>query len=748
MAMENTLETLNVGLNEEDSIYSTHQHTEGEDSEENSEEEEDSEDSEEAVNSTSIPTATEQTLTTSYPWRKVTSLLPFLSGKEKSQPTSSASSSLHTMDCTQSTVPDTSSTPHQDPNEDFTCPICHDIMKEVFMTICGHSYCHGCIIEHIHRQPDCPLCRTRVTKQNIFPNFQLNKLTEQRARSQAASRTEIGSLLMTSMSGRHNIHQTLSEKIAREMSKEDIASLFTQILKHKRRMETDHAYVQKVLAKTFLTKLKESNETIIEEMKSQLCCIEKDIASVELDSCSEAGDAMNTTENNKAQCIDTVGIKRKHTSSDDPPKPLNASSNPMQHLAITQKKQRVEERFSYLKDVYTKTCTNDRTPECFEEFSSLLYQVTRYSKFRVLDSLQYANIRNNSSCIVSSIEFDRDDEYFAMGGVTREIKIYDFTMMDNGEGPISQETVDILEQGDVDRLPSNSSSMHLSQNGHSGGFVGKQRPSVIMHCPVKILLCGSKISCLSWNPYVKSQIVSSDYEGVINVWDSITGQSTRAFTEHKRRVWSVDVCATSPLLIASGSDDTTVKIWSTQSRQSVSTLTLHGNVCCAKFAPNNDFYLAVGSADNTLSCYDLRFPSKPCNVYEGHTKAVSYVRWANDHELVSASTDSTLKLWHRDLPVSTNTYSGHQNEKNFVGLSLNQDWIACGSENNTLYAYYKGSTEPVASYTFPKSDPLTGHSTASESSDTFVSSVCWKKNTSKILAANSNGAIKLLSLEQ
>ena len=36
------------------------------------------------------------------------------------------------------------------------------------------------------------------------------------------------------------------------------------------------------------------------------------------------------------------------------------------------------------------------------------------------------------------------------------------------------------------------------------------------------------------------------------------------------------------------------------------------------------------------------------------------------------------------------SFTGHQNEKNFVGLATDGDYIACGSEDNSLYVYYKG----------------------------------------------------------
>ena len=67
---------------------------------------------------------------------------------------------------------------------------------------------------------------------------------------------------------------------------------------------------------------------------------------------------------------------------------------------------------------------------------------------------------------------------------------------------------------------------------------------------------------------------------------------------------------------------------------------------------------------------------------------MSYVRFCSSGELVSASTDSTLRLWGLEGPAGTvptaagsgggdggtsadalRVYEGHSNEKNFVGLA-------------------------------------------------------------------------------
>ena len=61
-----------------------------------------------------------------------------------------------------------------------------------------------------------------------------------------------------------------------------------------------------------------------------------------------------------------------------------------------------------------------------EQFSSCLSKFTRYSKMHPLATLNYAPDMFTTASIVSSIEFDKDREFFAIAGVTKRIKVYDY----------------------------------------------------------------------------------------------------------------------------------------------------------------------------------------------------------------------------------------------------------------------------------------------------------------------------------
>lgn len=78
--------------------------------------------------------------------------------------------------------------------------------------------------------------------------------------------------------------------------------------------------------------------------------------------------------------------------------------------------------------------------------------------------------------------------------------------------------------------------------------------------PLVQLRSRSKLSCLSYNHFNHSHLMSSDYEGVITLWDTQTAHPVTEYEAHDKRVWSVDFCPNSTQLLASGSDDGKVKV--------------------------------------------------------------------------------------------------------------------------------------------------------------------------------------------
>ncbi|BBN06975.1 protein SPA1-related 3/4 [Marchantia polymorpha subsp. ruderalis] len=341
-------------------------------------------------------------------------------------------------------------------------------------------------------------------------------------------------------------------------------------------------------------------------------------------------------------------------------------------------------------------------------FFDSLCKYARYSRFEVKATLRHGDLLNTAN-MVCSLSFDRDEEYFATAGVCKRIKVFECDSLLN-------ENVDI-------------------------------------HYPRVEMTSRSKLSSICWNSYIKSHIASSDYEGVVQLWDVNASKPLMEYQEHEKRAWSVDFSRADPTKLASGSDDCCVKLWSINTDSSIATIKTRANVCCVQFPPDASHLLVFGSADYKIYCYDLRNAKAPLCVLASHSKAVSYVKFVDSGTLVSASTDNTLKLWDLQKASSCHgvdsscslTYTGHTNEKNFVGLSVADGYIACGSEKNAVFAYHKSLPMPMASHKFGCADPITGQETEDDGGQ-FVSSVCWRGKSQTLVAANSMGNIKVLEM--
>ncbi|XP_075076065.1 LOW QUALITY PROTEIN: E3 ubiquitin-protein ligase COP1 [Nicotiana tabacum] len=630
-------------------------------------------------------------------------------------------------------------------DRELLCPICMQIIKDAFLTSCGHSFCYMCIITHLHNKSDCPCCSHYLTTSQLYPNFLLDKLlkkTSARQISKTASPVE---------------QFRLSLEQGCDVSVKELDALLSMLSERKRKLEQEEAERNMQILLDFLQMLRKQKVDELNEVQHDLQYIKEDISAVERHRIDlyrardrysmklrmladdpigkkpwssstdrNFGGLFSTSRNapgglptgnltykrveGKAQ-ISSPGPHRKDTSTSE----LNSQHMSQSGLAVVRKK-RVNAQFNDLQECYLQkrrllankshvkeekdvdVIKREGYSAGLEDFQSVLSTFTRYSRLRVIAELRHGDLFHSAN-IVSSIEFDRDDELFATAGVSRRIKVFDFSSVVN-------------EPADV-------------------------------HCPVVEMSTRSKLSCLSWNKYTKNHIASSDYDGIVTVWDVTTRQSVMEYEEHEKRAWSVDFSRTDPSMLVSGSDDCKVKVWCTKQEASVLNIDMKANICCVKYNPGSGVHIAVGSADHHIHYYDLRNTSQPVHIFSGHRKAVSYVKFLSNNELASASTDSTLRLWDVKENLPIRTLRGHTNEKNFVGLTVNNEFLACGSETNEVFVYHKAISKPVTWHRFGSPDV---DDADEDAGSYFISAVCWKSDSPTMLAANSQGTIKVLVL--
>ena len=123
-----------------------------------------------------------------------------------------------------------------------------------------------------------------------------------------------------------------------------------------------------------------------------------------------------------------------------------------------------------------ESCNDNRQGGWISPFLEGLCKYLSFSKLKVKADLKQGDLLNSSN-LVCSLSFDRDGEFFATAGVNRKIKVFGYDSIVN-------------EDRDI-------------------------------HYPVVEMASRSKLSSVCWNRYIKSQIASSNFEGVVQVTDAI-----------------------------------------------------------------------------------------------------------------------------------------------------------------------------------------------------------------------------------
>ncbi|KZV59909.1 WD40 repeat-like protein [Peniophora sp. CONT] len=215
---------------------------------------------------------------------------------------------------------------------------------------------------------------------------------------------------------------------------------------------------------------------------------------------------------------------------------------------------------------------------------------------------------------------------------------------------------------------------------------------------------------------------------------------------HTSLIWSV---AFSPdgKRIVSGSKDQTIRIWDTETGQTVaSVIEGHGSyIRSVAFSPDGE-HIISGSNDRTIRLWDGQTGNTARKPFEGHDGYVNAVVYSsNGTHAVSGSEDGTLRAWDvvKGLTVGK-PYEGHDGPVYSVAFSPDDDRVASGSEDCTVRIWdvkkgemeggpFEGHDGPIFSVAFSPS----GEHVVSGSGDHTIR--IWDVKTGKLVYAPYTG---------
>ncbi|MBD2194625.1 MULTISPECIES: WD40 domain-containing protein [Calothrix] len=226
-------------------------------------------------------------------------------------------------------------------------------------------------------------------------------------------------------------------------------------------------------------------------------------------------------------------------------------------------------------------------------------------------------------------------------------------------------------------------------------------------------------------------LATSSDDTTIKLWDVNTGDCLQTLWGHDSWVHSISFSPDIQIL-ASASRDQTVKLWDWYTGECLLTLTEHiGEVKTVNFSPCGKF-LASGSHDNTVKLWDVN-TGMCLQTFSGHSDWVLAVAFAENAEIIaSASGDQTIRLWDVNTKQCLQTLSGHTYRVRTIAFSPDGKILASGSDDRTVKLWDMHTGSPIKTFS--------GHLKA-------VRSICFSPNSSVLVSSSEDETMKLWDIE-
>ncbi|TFK50894.1 dynein regulator [Heliocybe sulcata] len=219
-------------------------------------------------------------------------------------------------------------------------------------------------------------------------------------------------------------------------------------------------------------------------------------------------------------------------------------------------------------------------------------------------------------------------------------------------------------------LENRNSALQEELNSAPARRVNSSQSDWLPRAPARYTLTGhrSPITRVAFHPRF-SLLASASEDATVKIWDWETGTFERTLKGHTREVWGVDFDSKGNLL-ASCSSDLTIRVWDTQDWENpgYSGKTLRGHehtVSTIRFVPGDDF-LVSASRDKTIRVWEVA-TAFCVRTITGHDSWVRMVVPSVDGTFFgSCSNDNTARIWDAKSGATKQELRGHEHNVEVV----------------------------------------------------------------------------------
>jgi WD40 repeat protein len=230
---------------------------------------------------------------------------------------------------------------------------------------------------------------------------------------------------------------------------------------------------------------------------------------------------------------------------------------------------------------------------------------------------------------------------------------------------------------------------------------------------------------------VQNLAVTGGTDNNLYVWDMETGERIATQPAHNDDITAIAYHRQGNLL-ASASQDGTVKVWQLQNNQLSLRQTLSGHagwVTAVAISPDGRRIIS-GSSDKTIKIWDATTGGLQ-QTLTGHKSAVYDLAIAPENTLVSASQDRSIKLWNLTTGELQETLTDHQAGVYSLAVAPKEQTLVSGSADKTIKLWHLSTGDLIATFT--------GH-------DSIVNSLEMTSDGKALLSASSDGTVKMWRL--